>query len=235
MIDIMGEALMDYYQDQYVEDLKTWTNITSEDEMSLPYLFRDYEEMEFIEQLALNLSRGNVLDVGCGAGSHSLYLQDRKGLKVKGIDISKGAIEVCKLRGLKNAENIDLLDLKGEKFDTILLLMNGTGIFRSLKQMPKYLQHLKTLLKKDGQILVDSTDLIYMYGDQEDGIYQIPVDHYYGEVKFWMSYKGVETSPFEWLYINEDLFREYCQENGLKLEVAGRGEHYDYLAKLSLV
>lgn len=233
MKDIMGEALMDYYQGRYEEDLKTWTNITSEDEMSLPYLFRDYEEMEFIEQLALNISRGKVLDVGCGAGSHALYLQE-KDLSVKGIDISKGAIEVCKLRGLKNAENIDLLDLEGEKFDTILLLMNGTGIFQSLKQMPKYLQHLKTLLKKDGQILVDSTDLIYMYGDQENGTYTPPTDHYYGEVRFWMSYKGVETTPFDWLYIDEHVFQEYCRKAGFEMRVMGRGEHYDYLARLSL-
>src|SRR5699024_11046877 len=124
-------------------DLVTWTNITEDDEMSLPYMFRNFEEMEPIEQVALETARGKVLDVGCGAGSHALYLQE-KGLEVKGIDVSKGAVEVCKLRGLKNVENIDLLDLKDEKFDTIIILMNGTGIFRNLKEMPKYLQHLKS-------------------------------------------------------------------------------------------
>src|SRR5699024_1392970 len=199
MRDIMGDALLDYYHGRYTEDLITWTNITKDDEMSLPYMFRGFEEMEFVEQLALETAKGKVIDVGCGAGSNALYVQE-KGLDVKGIDISKGAIEVCKLRGLKKAENIELLNLKTEKFDTILILMNGTGIFRNLEEMPKYLQHLKTLLNENGQILVDSTDLIYMFQDQEDGSYSIPTKRYYGEVRFWMSYKGVEGKPFDWLY-----------------------------------
>jgi len=232
MRDIMGDALLDYYHGRYTEDLITWTNITKDDEMSLPYMFRGFEEMEFVEQLALETAKGKVLDVGCGAGSHALYLQE-KGLDVKGIDISKGAIEVCKLRGLKKAENIELLNLKTEKFDTILILMNGTGIFRNLEEMPKYLQHLKTLLNENGQILVDSTDLIYMFQDQEDGSYSIPTKRYYGEVRFWMSYKGVEGKPFDWLYIDEVIFEDYCNQNGLNLEVIGRGNHFDYLAKIT--
>lgn len=233
MRDIMGDALLDYFHGRYTEDLVTWTNITEDDEMSLPYMFRDFEEMEPIEQVALETARGKVLDIGCGAGSHALYLQE-KGLEVKGIDVSKGAVEVCKLRGLQNAENIHLLDLKDEKFDTIIILMNGTGIFRNLKEMPKYLQHLKSLLNENGQILVDSTDLIYMYRDPEDGSYLVPTDRYYGEVRFWMSYKGIEGKPFDWLYINEDIFEDYCKENGLNLEVIARGENYDYLAKLEV-
>src|SRR5690625_575499 len=234
MKDIMGKALLDYYHGRYSEDLITWTNITSEDEMSLPYLFRNYDEMSFIEQMALDFSKGKILDVGCGAGSHAIYLQEKK-MEVTAIDISEGAIEVCHLRGLKDARNINVLDLENEKFDTILILMNGTGIFRSLSEMPKYLNHLKKLLNENGQILIDSTDLIYMYQDQVDGFYEIPVDRYYGEVRFWMSYKGVEGSPFDWLYIDQETFEEICNKNGFNLEVVGRGDHYDYLAKLTLV
>src|SRR5690606_21671694 len=123
-----------------------------------PYLFRSYDEMPAIEQKALDLAKGNILDVGCGAGSHSLYLQE-KGFDVLGIDTSEGAIEVCKLRGLQKAECIDFLTLDNKQFDTILLLMNGTGIFQNLDNTSKYLQHLKSLLNPKGQILIDSSDL----------------------------------------------------------------------------
>ena len=95
--------------------------------------------------------------MGCGAGNHSLFLQ-KKGLSVKAIDISEGAIKVSKLRGVLHTETKAILD-ETETFDTILLLMNGTGIFQELSQVSKHLTHLKTLLRAGGQILIDSSDI----------------------------------------------------------------------------
>ncbi|QAA82935.1 class I SAM-dependent methyltransferase [Aequorivita sp. H23M31] len=233
MQDIMGKALLDYYHGNYSEDIITETNISEEDELPLPYLLRYFEEMPEIERKALKSSRGKVLDVGCGAGSHSLYLQE-KGFDVMGIDTSKGAIEVCKLRGLQNAKNIDLLQLKNEKFDTILLLMNGTGIFQNLERTPIYLRHLKSLLNPQGQILIDSSDLQYMYDRTEGGGILVPADRYYGELEFTIRYKGMESEPFEWLYLDETLFREICEENQLDFRIMARGDNFDYLAQLHL-
>ena len=160
MKDLFGKALLDYQNGNYTEDLITSTSISDEDELPLPYLFRSYKEMPKLEQKALQLAKGKVLDVGCGSGSHSLYLQS-KGIDVKAIDISKGAIEVTKLRGVLNSELKDVLN-ETDTFDTILLLMNGTGIFQELSQVSKYLKHLKSLLKPQGQILIDSSDITYM-------------------------------------------------------------------------
>src|SRR5690606_16595995 len=114
----------------YTENIITSTNISEDDEMPLDYLFRDYKDMSKLEQKSLQLAKGRILDVGCGAGIHSLYLQN-KGFDVKAIDISKGAIEVAQKLGIRNAEQIPVLD-ETEKFDTILLMMNGTGIFETL-------------------------------------------------------------------------------------------------------
>lgn len=232
MKDIIGIALLDYYHGNYSEDIMTETNISEEDELPLSYLFRDYEEMPLIEQKALDLARGRVLDVGCGAGSHSLYLQE-KGLDVTAIDTSPGAIEVCKLRGIKKAENIDLLALKNDKFDTILLLMNGTGIFQNLENTQTYLLHLKSLLNPGGQILIDSSDLQYMYDTTEEGAIIVPADRYYGELEFTIHYKGMESDAFDWLYLDERVFEAICDSNHLKFEIVSRGDNFDYLARIS--
>ena len=133
MKDLFGKAILDYQTDNSPEDLVTETSISEADEMSVAYLFRTYDAMPKIEQKALKLTKGKVLDVGSGAGSHSLYLQE-KGFDVKAIDVSENAVKACELRGLKNVSVANILDLDTEsKFDTILLLMNGTGIFETLE------------------------------------------------------------------------------------------------------
>lgn len=235
MKDLFGKAILDYQTNNSPEDLITETSISEADEMSVAYLFRSFDEMPKIEQKALQLAKGSVLDVGCGAGSHALYLQ-KKGFDVKAIDISENAIKTCELRGLKNVsvENILNLDVTN-KYDTILLLMNGTGIFETLENCTKYLLTLKSLLNENGQILIDSSDIIYMFDQDEDGAYEVPANHYYGELTFTIQYKGETEEPFPWLYLDYNTLQNACLANGLQCELILEGEHFDYLAKISLI
>ena len=230
MKDLFGKALLDYQNGNYTEDLITSTSISDEDELPLPYLFRSYKEMPKLEQKALQLAKGKVLDVGCGSGSHSLFLQS-KGIDVKAIDISKGAIEVTKLRGVLNSELKDVLD-ETDTFDTILLLMNGTGIFQELSQVLKYLKHLKSLLKPQGQILIDSSDITYMYEDDDGGVWQNMNSDYYGELDYFLSYKSEDETPMKWLYLDFNTLLTACKAVGLQCDLVIEGEHYDYLARL---
>ena len=232
MKDLFGKALLDYQNGNYTEDLITSTSISDDDVLPLPYLFRGFKDMPKLEQKALQLANGSVLDVGCGSGSHSLYIQG-KGLQVKAIDISKGAIEVSKKRGVLHAEIKDVLD-ETETFDTILLLMNGTGIFQEIIQVSKYLTHLKSLLKPKGQILIDSSDIKYMYEDKDGGYWQDMNANYYGELDYFLSYKGEKEIPMKWLYLDFNTFKLACKTVGLKCELVLEGEHFDYLARLSL-
>ena len=235
MKDLFGKAILDFQTNNSPEDLITETTISDEDEMSVAYLFRDFSGMPKLEQQALLLSKGKVLDVGCGAGSHSLYLQNEKKLEVTAIDISNNAVEACQLRGISDVSRTDILEYKSdEKFDTILLLMNGTGIFGKIENVSKYLQKLKSLLSENGQILIDSSDIIYMFDEDEDGGKWISGDAYYGELEFTISYKGEKEAPFPWLYMDYNTLRNAAVANVLKCELVLEGEHFDYLARLIL-
>jgi SAM-dependent methyltransferase len=235
MKDLFGKAMFDFQTNNSPEDIITETTISEEDEMSVDYLFRSYNEMPKLEQKALQLATGKTLDVGCGAGSHSLSLQNDRNLEVTSIDISEKAIETSKLRGVKNAKVQNILDFEGEKFDTIILLMNGVGIFGKLKKCNMFLSKLKSLLNPNGQILLDSSDIIYMFDEDEDGGKWIPSDKdYYGELVFNISYKGEKEEPFDWLYLDYNTLQNAAAANGLKCELILEGEHYDYLAKLSI-
>ncbi|RTY75921.1 class I SAM-dependent methyltransferase [Flavobacterium sp. GSP27] len=235
MKDLFGKAILDFQTNNSPEDLITETTISEEDEMSVAYLFRSYDEMPQMEQKALQLAKGKILDVGCGAGSHSLSLQNERNLDVTSIDISANAIQACTLRGLKKAKVQDVLTLENEKYDTILLLMNGAGMCGKLKNIPNFLLKLKSLLNPGGQILLDSSDIIYMFDDDEDGGKWIPSQkEYYGEIVFNISYKGEKEKPFDWMFIDYNTLQNAALDNGLKCELILEGEHFDYLAKLSI-
>ncbi|RKS97828.1 class I SAM-dependent methyltransferase [Chryseobacterium defluvii] len=231
MKDLMGKAIWDFYHNENPEDLQTETSISELDELPVDYLFRGFEEMNEIEQQALQLAQGKVLDIGAGAGSHSLYLQNKKELDVVALDISPKSIEICKLRGVKNAVCKNMLEFSGETFDTIILLMNGTGIFESLANIDTYLQKLHSLLNENGQILIDSTDILYMFDRDEDGGVYIPAGGYYGELDYVVHYKGDSEEPIKWLYLDFNTLKNAAENNGFKIEKVLQYED-SYLARL---
>lgn len=233
-IDIFGLAMLDYQNGNYKEDIITISSVADEDTIPVPYLFRGYKSMPKVEQKALQLCKGKVLDIGCGAGSHSLYLQN-KNIDVTALDTSKGAIQTCTLRGIKKTIHSDILEYKSEKFDTLLLLMNGIGIVGKLINLGLYFVHLKSILKPNGQLLIDSSDIIYMFDADDDGGYWIPDDkEYYGEVDFTMSYKNHKSNTFSWLYTDYNTLQRAAILNGFNCELIVKGAHYDYLARLTV-
>ncbi|WP_340066061.1 class I SAM-dependent methyltransferase [Ascidiimonas aurantiaca] len=234
MKDIFGKALADYYNGERSEKLYTETSISEKEEFPVSHLFRDYENMPEIEKKALSEARGQVLDIGCGAGSHALYLQNIRKIEVTALDQSARATEICKMRGVKNIITREFKDFHNKKFDTLLLLMNGTGICGTYKNLSAFLKHLKSLLHKNGQILIDSSDIIYMYDQDKNGSYYIPAQmDYYGELEFVLTYKGETELPFSWLYLDFNTLQKASNYEGFRCEMLTKGEHFDYLAKLT--
>ena len=267
--DPMGAAILDFQKQGKAARLRVLSSMFEEDEMPVKHLFRSIPEMPLLEQKALQLAKGRVLDIGAGSGCHTLALQE-KGFTVKAIDISPLSCEAMKLRGVKDAECINLFDphlssgnhsgenlenhsgenqetqseehqeiLSGENqeqfeggFDTILLLMNGTGIAGKIEHLPALFQRLKALLNPGGQILIDSSDLKYIY-ENEDGSFDINLNGaYYGEVDYQMIYKDVKGDRFDWLYVDFPLLKSIAETCGLHGELVAEGEHYDYLARI---
>lgn len=229
-MDSMGRAIADYFKTQKASKLRVLSPMFEEDEIPLTTLFRSYDSMPEIERRALDMAKGKVLDVGAGAGCHSLVLQE-KGLDVTAIDISPLSVETMKERGVKKVQEQNFFTLEGQ-YDTILMLMNGIGIVGTLKRLPEFFKQLDKILAPRGQVLCDSSDISYVF-ETEDGIIELPDDMtYYGEHSFRMQYKDTIGEPFYWLYIDADTLKEKAGRNGYTVEVVAEGDHYDYLARI---
>lgn len=233
--DPMGAAIADYFANGKATKLRVFSSMFDEDEIPVKQLFRSFEEMPELEQEALRMSTGKILDVGAGSGCHSLALQEI-GKEVKAIDISPLSVETMKKRGVRDAclQNFFSEQFNGS-FDTILMLMNGAGIVGKIANLGFFFQTIKRLLAPGGCLLMDSSDLRYIFEDEEGNIDIDPEDGYYGEVDFSMKYKNVKGHSFDWLYIDYQTLCLHAAQNGFKAEKIREGEHYDYLAKISKI
>jgi len=227
----MGSAIKAYFEKGRAAKLRVFSPMFDEDEIPVKMLFRKENEMPSIERKALSMARGRTLDVGAGAGCHSLVLQQR-GTDVTAIDISPLSVETMKLRGVKDVRQQDFFEVD-ECFDTILMLMNGIGIVGRLQRMPLFFRLLDRILAPGGQLLCDSSDICYVF-ENEDGEMLFPEgDGYYGELTYQMQYDDVKGETFPWLYIDDETLRACAEACGYQVEVVQQGEHYDYLARIT--
>lgn len=230
--DPMGAAIADYYANGKATKLRVFSSMFDEDEIPVKQLFRNFDEMPEAEREALRISTGKILDVGAGSGCHSLALQEM-GKEVKAIDISPLSIETMQKRGVKDValQNFFSQQFTGS-FDTILLLMNGSGIVGRIANLPIFFQTIKRLLAPGGCVLMDSSDLRYLFEDEDGNLDIDPEDDYYGEVDFRMQYKNIKGDSFDWLYIDFQTLSLHAANNGFKAEMIKEREHFDYLAKI---
>lgn len=234
--DPMGAAIADFYTHKGKTSgrLRVFSSQFDEDEIPVKQLFRSFNQMPKLERTALQLATGKILDIGAGGGCHALALQ-AENKEVCAIDISPLSVEVMQQRGVKDARLVNLFDEKfQDRFDTILMLMNGSGIIGKIDNMTRFFMRIKQLLNPNGCILMDSSDLKYLF-EEEDGSYLIDIaGDYYGQVDYQMQYKDIKGDPFDWLYIDFQTLSLYAAQYGFKAELIKEGAHYDYLAKLSM-
>jgi len=228
MKDVYGEALSDYFRQKMVEPLLLYTNGGDVEPMPVDLFFRGEEDFPEQEMIALALCDGKTLDIGAGAGSHALYLQ-RQGMDVTALELSAKACEVMRARGVKRIINENIFSYQGERFDTLLFLMNGIGLVETIGGFKKLLDHAKALLNPRGQLLFDSSDIAYFYEDGKEW-----PSHYHGEIDFQYEYKGQKGKPFGWLYIDQAELIRIGQQAGWVVQILDEDNHYQYLARMEL-
>jgi SAM-dependent methyltransferase len=191
--------------------------------------FLEYEQWSPLEHQAIALVKGRVLDIGCGAGRHSIYLQ-QKGFDVTGIDNSPGAIEVCKLRGLKNAlvrpiANVN--EFGPNSFDTILMLGNNFGLFGDAKSAKLILEKLSRITSSDAQLIAgtrnpyktDSLEhLEYHELNRQRG--RMP-----GQIRMRVRYGKAVGEWFDYLFVSPEEMQEIVTDTAWQIkEFIGAGE-----------
>ncbi|MCQ2194106.1 MAG: class I SAM-dependent methyltransferase [Paludibacteraceae bacterium] len=232
--DVYGDGLKAYINGDKKAVFVVESDIAETEEWPISTFFRDYKEMPKAERLALQRCSGSVLDVGAGAGSHSLYLQQHGG-NVTALDISEGAVEVMQQRGIEKTILADFFQYSGATYDTILMLMNGVGIVGKLNNLSSFFIQAKKLLNPGGKILLDSSDLIYLF-EEEDGSVMIDLNgSYYGELEYTFEFNGKKGNPFNWVFVDYEKLEECAKLHGFSCKKVYEDDHYLYLAEIKLL
>ena len=230
--DVYGKALRAYFDGDHKAELTVKSDVAETDYWPLSEFFHSWDEMGGIERRALTLACGRTLDAGAGSGGHSLWLQGN-GIDVDALDISPEAANIMRERGVSNVIEGDFFSFEAQgRYDTLLFLMNGVGLAGSVDGLDGFLSRCKSLLAPGGQILMDSSNLIYLY-ENEDGSYSLPLGgRYYGELTYTYEFRGLQSDPFDWVFVDPETLEDAARRHGLKMEIVSEGEHYDYLARL---
>ncbi len=236
-----GLAIRDFF---HGEKDATFTTICSDgdiDPVRAETFFREYNEFPFLEQAAVDLCYGRVLDIGAGAGAHTLELQER-GLEVTAVEISPECVEVMRTRGVKKIFQGDYRDIKQGDYDTILMMMNGIGVVGDLDELMNFLHSAKNLISDDGQIVFDSVDL----GDEEENDLRPvlswlkklkdppwpPPPEYFGKLEYHIEYKHLIYPAFHWLFIDPVLLGFFAEVTGWFCEILYPQPDGKYIARL---
>lgn len=223
--DIHGRAILDFFLGNQDINLIIHTSYGEPEEMPVEVFFRDELDFTTLEHLALMECRGKILDLGAGAGAHSLSLQE-KGFEVVALENSPRCIEVMKQLGVQQCI-FDDYENHHESYDTVLVLMNGLGLAGKLNQVGSFIRKCMSIVKPGGQLLVDSSNISYLYSDISKP------KGYFGEVSYQYEYKNEKGDWFDWVYVDQEKLKSITDELGYTLEILITDENSQYLARIA--
>jgi len=224
--DIFGKALLDYYNGKFEPPLLLHNQYGDPEIIPLESYFNTADEFSSMEYFALSRCKGNILDIGAATGRHAWFLQQKR-KRVTALDISQHCSQIMMLAGVKKVLTGDIFQLDLNGFDTVFLLMNGIGLVGSLSGLRHFLSLMKSVLKPDGQLIFDSTDISYLYNGVKP-----QTEKYYGQLTFSYEYKGEIDEPFDWLYIDQEMLIKISDEEGWTCQVIYQDDTDSYLARL---
>ena len=229
-----ARALSDFHAGAETATLTLRSSLGEVDELPAAPFFRQPEEFFPFETYALELCQGRTLDIGAGTGVHSLELQTR-GIEVTALDILPELSEIQRSRGVRRRIRADFRIWVGDRFDTVLMLMNGIGPVGTLSGLDGFLMHAHRLVTPGGQLLVDSGEAIVV-GDPDplDAARWPPTDAgYAGEAWIELEYSGHRGAPFRELYVDMGTLAGRAERAAWRCDIVFEGELGGYVARLT--
>ena len=228
-MDVFGQALKDYTEGNFNTPLWLHNNYDHPEEMPVEVFFREEDELTELEEIALSLCDGRILDIGAGTGTHALWLQKHQ-MQVDALENSPFACQWMRQKGVQNVIEADFFTFSPKnRYDTLLFLMNGIGITGSIKGLKTFLEKAPDWLNPQGQLIFDSSNIAYLY---EDGTLSKPKDQYYGEIQYQYEYKDIKDAPFPWLYIDMQTLIELGQTLGWVVQILFEDDQDQYLVRM---
>lgn len=225
-MDVFGKVLKDHYLGRQKGKLWLHNSYGSPENMPVDIFYRNKLELSELESLAIDLCEGKTLDIGAGVGSHALILQN-KGIDVSAIEISESACDLMRRRGVKKVINADVFQFDLEQFDTIIMMMNGIGLCGDLEGLKNFLEYLRKLLAPGGQVIFDSSDIAYLYKDDD-----FISSNYYGEISYQYEYQSVKGNWFKWLYVDFQTLEQIANKIGWDCELLFEDDMDQYLVRM---
>ena len=226
MKDLFGQALLDYYHNKFAPPLLLHNEYGAPEAIPVEKYFFNADEFSNLEVFALQQVSGKVLDVGAATGRHVLLLQNQ-GFDITALDVSPLCVKLMEEVGIEKLQCQDIYSYNDESYGTVLMLMNGIGIAGNIAGLHKLLNKLKTIVDPYGQLIIDSSDISYLYDGKS-----IPMGSYFGELSFQYEYKGELDDAFNWLYIDQKKLVEVAYDSGWSCQIIFSDETDAYLARL---
>ena len=229
-----GLALRDYFRGNTSATLIIRRDDGVETALPVGHFFRAPDAFSAIENMALGLCKGRVLDMGAGSGLHSLVLQ-AKGLSVTAVDINHHAVNIMSERGLVDVRCADIFHFTGGPFDTLLMMGHGIGMVETIAGLGRFLQHAGGLLAEGGQVLLDSVD-VRKTADPAHFAYQEAnrqAGRYVGEIRLQFEYQGQVGPTCGWLHVAGETLGTHARRANWRCEVVLQEQPGDYLARLT--
>jgi len=235
IIDAFGEVYMAYYRGEPSNHITERDDGLIRESADAHYYFRTYKEWQKYEQDAIQEVKGKILDIGLGAGRHTLYLQD-KGHDITGIDTSPLSLEVSRLRGVKKCMLMSLhqLDFPDNSFDTVLMLGQNLGL-GNMEVMRSYLSKIYDITSPDGIIIGEARDPSNTTNPEHLAYYErnrglgLPI----GLIKVRVGFQGKVGEWFDLFLMDQQLLEEIVAPTGWKVSKNYYSEHGMYITILT--
>ena len=215
--DAYGQELFNFYINNEGAEIVERDDGFIEGTTNLSLYFAPYEQWPTHQQEAMQFAHGRVLDIGAGAGRHSLHLQNQ-GLEVTAVDNSPKAVELCRLRGVNDARLLPITKISRhiEPFDTIIMMGNNFGLFGNAQRAKRLLRRFHNLTFEGGTLIAETNDpyqtedpdhLEYHEFNRQRG--RMP-----GQLRLRVRYRKYKTPWMDYLIVSKDEMKEIVSDTG---------------------